>query len=144
MIRAYAVGVVFTGLVLFPVFLDSSRDSYPLSNYPMFSHRIDPVNDVSAVIGRGSDGNRQLLSPQLIGNSDEVMIVLRTVNNAIRAGGGATATLCNAVAGRVWAEGHTSIVRIEVVTERYDTIAWFSGDKEPIATTVHATCEVGS
>jgi hypothetical protein len=136
--RAFAVvaGVVFGALVLFPAV--RGTDSYPLSNYPMFSHSIDAVNDVNAVIGREADGTRRRLSPRAVGGADEVMLALQTVNDAI--GSGTTAELCAAVADRL--AGNEDIATVEVVTERFDTVAWFGGDEEPLSSRVHAGCRV--
>ncbi len=135
---ALVVSVGFAVAVLSPLTRDA--DSYPLSNYPMFSHRIDAVNDVRTVIGRDRDGARRLLSPQLIADSDEVMIALQTVYDAI--GGGAADDLCATVADRL--DDAAGISRVEVVTERYDTVAWFRGERDPLSVRVHAACEVGA
>ena len=32
------------------------------------------------------------------------------------------------------------LVRLEVVTVRYDAIVWFDGDRQPLERTVHAAC----
>ena len=50
-----------------------------------------------------------------------------------------TDELCAEIAGRVDA-GRT----LEVVTETYDTIAWFDGDETPTDRVVHATCPAGT
>lgn len=141
---AVVVSLVFAVAVLSPIFRSPPRDSYPLSNYPMFSHRIDAVNDVSAVIGREADGTRRLLSPQIIADSDEVMIALQSVNDAIGGGDRATAALCETVAGRLFDGSGAEIALVEVVTERYDTVAWFRGERDPISARVLASCEVGT
>ena len=39
------------------------------------------------------------------------------------------------------AEAPGAVVAVEIVTETYDVIAYFDGDREPLARTVHARCE---
>ncbi len=143
MSRGYALAVtlLFGAAVLSPLFRSPPRDSYPLSNYPMFSDRLESVNDVRTAVGLGPDGERELLSPRLIGGSDEVMMAVQTVGDAVRAG--TTAELCHTIASRVARAGYPLAV-VEVVTERHDSVDYFRGRDLPLATEVHARCEVPS
>jgi hypothetical protein len=126
-----AAVVVVVGLV--PLALD--RDSYPLSTYPMFSNRRSTAESVdTAVLIR--DGKLRRLSPSLIADTDEVILAAATVKRAIAAG--TAATLCTEIAERVGGRGE-----IEVVTERFDSVRWYEGDKEPLSRTVHARCPSG-
>ena len=136
---AIAVTVLFGAAVLSPLLRSPPRDSYPLSNYPMFSGRIDEVNDVPTVIGRTPDGERTLLSPLAISGSDEVMQALTDVGNAVRRGTAAAEDFCADVADRVAGK---DLATLEVVTETYNTIDYFRGSETPLDTTLHATCEV--
>ena len=141
--RAPAVlfSAVMAVAVLFPIAGDRS-DSFPLSSYPMFSGNLEGVNDVRTVVGRTADGTRVTLSPEAISGSDEVMLAAADVGRAVAAGPAATAALCGDVAHRVGTRGPRDVVTIEVVTERYDAIAYFGGDEEPAALTVHSSCRV--
>ncbi len=141
---AASVSFLFAVAVLSPLMRNPARDSFPLSDYPMFSQRLSPTNSIDAVIGRDRSGARHLLSPQFIADSDEVMIALGTLMGIIDAGEAAARDLCLSVAERVAHDNDDGIARIEVVTERYDTLAWFRGDRDPVAVTLHADCEVGS
>ena len=139
-VYAIAVTVLFAGAVLSPLFRDPPRDSYPLSNYPMFSHRIDAENDVRIAIGYTAGGDRELLSPRLISDSDEVMQAVQDVGDAVAAG--TSDELCRAIAARVAGSGRSELVTVAVVTELHNSVGYFRGAEEPLAATVHAECPV--
>ncbi len=136
---ALVFSVVLAAAVVSPLFRSPPRDSFPLSSYPMFSGRLQAVNNVSTIVGRTADGSRKLLSPLVISGSDEVMQALIDVSLAVYTGDAATASLCAAAADRV---SDDEVVALEVITERYDAVGFFSGAEEPLATSVHATCGV--
>ena len=140
--RVYAVvlSVVFGAAVLSPLFRSPPRDSYPLSNYPMFSHRIEAENDVRTAVGFTGTGERELLSPLLISDSDEVMQAVQDVGDAVAAG--TTEALCFDVAARVADSDRNELVSVAVVTERHDSVEYFRGAEDPLAVTVHAECGV--
>jgi hypothetical protein len=48
---------------------------------------------------------------------------------------GTADVLCREIAERVDRAGE-----VEVVTEQYDSVRWYQGDKTPLNRTVHATC----
>ena len=49
--------------------------------------------------------------------------------------------LCTEIAGRVgWRAADAAAV--EVVTERYDAVRWFDGERTPVERVVHARCPV--
>jgi hypothetical protein len=114
----------------------SDRDSFPLSNYPMFSYDRGRVTALDTAVGVTADGTQERLSPEVIAGGYEVVHASQTVSKAIRAGD--AAGLCGEVAARAAGDG---LVRIEVVTETYDTIRWFDGDETPLRRVVHASCE---
>jgi hypothetical protein len=131
----YAVATVAVAAVALPGFSD--RDSFPLSNYPMFSYDVGRVRAIDTAVGVSPGGTYERLSPELIAGGYEVIHASKTVTKAIRAGD--AAALCAEIAAR--AEGE-SLRAVQVVTETYDTIAWFEGDQTPLARAVHAECEV--
>jgi len=138
--RVGLIAAALAGIVLAPALLSTRYDSYPLSTYPMFAGDREQVAPVSTVIA--VDGHRtERLSSQLIGASDEPMLAAETVVHAIR--DGESDALCREVAARA-AGGDLNGWTLEVVTERYDTSAWFDGRRDPIDRTVYAHCEVGS
>ena len=133
------LSVGLAAAVMSPLLRSPPRDSFPLSSYPMFSRRIEAVNGVSTIVGLTGDGSRKTLSPLVISGSDEVTQALVDVGLAVNTGDTATASLCEAAAARVTDE---DVVTLEVITERYDAVEFFSGAKAPLATSVHATCRV--
>ncbi len=139
---AVVVSVVFAAAVVSPLFRSPPRDSYPLSNYPMFSQRLEAVNDVRTAVGRDATGERELLSPLLIAGSDEVMMAVQDVGDAVRAG--EADALCRDIATRVAGSGRDHLAAVEVVTERHHAIDYFRGARDPLGAEVHARCEVPS
>jgi hypothetical protein len=131
---AVAAVVVIVGVV--PVLLD--RDSYPLSTYPMFATRRTAASSFNTAVAVGDELQR--LSPEVIAATDEVIQAAATVSDAIARG--ETAALCRDIAGRVAAGGPDGATSIEVVTERFDAVAWYDGDRRPLDRVVHARCPV--
>jgi hypothetical protein len=130
----YALGGLAVAAVALPGFTD--KDSFPLSNYPMFSYDLGRVRPIDTAVGVTDDGEQERLSPEVIAGGYEVIHASRTVSKAIRAGD--ADALCNEIATRAG----TEFTRIEVVTETYDTVRWFGGDETPLDRVVHASCEV--
>lgn len=131
-----AVSVLAVAAVLSPALHE--RDGYPLSTYPMFSHDRGQVAVIDTAVGRDVNGARHRLNPSVIAGGIEVIRAAVTVSRSIRVGD--TAALCAEIAAR--ARGREGIVRIEVVSETHDVVAFFEVSKEPLAVQVHASCEV--
>jgi hypothetical protein len=141
--RGVVAAVIAAVLVLAPVFRQPARDSFPLSNYPMFANDRGPVTLVNTVLGVDRDGELHTLSPEIIGGSDEVILAASTVTRAIR--GGTTDHLCRSAADRADpGAGDGELILLRVVTHRYDTVDYLQGDREPIDETIHAECEVAA
>jgi len=135
--RAWAaagLAVVVVGAV--PFVLD--RDSFPLSTFPMFAADIDRTQSVDTAVGVGTDGAVIRLTPAEIGGTTVVNQAASVVTTAIV--GGRASELCATIAGRL--AGGSGPVAVEVVTERYDAVRWFDGDRTPIERVVHARCPV--
>ena len=131
--RAWLVVAAVVGVLgVVPVVLD--RDSYPISTYPMFSHRRTTTETVDTAI-LVEAGQVRRLSPSTIAATDEVILAAATVSNAIA--GGTADVLCAEIAARVDPPGE-----IQVVTEQFDSVRWYEGDKEPLMRVVHASCTV--
>lgn len=141
--RAWAVALVagVSAAVLWPVVRQPPRDSFPLSTYPMFSFPRQPVVDIDVVMGVTADGDDVRLGPELIADTDEVIQAGALVRRAVAGGQDASGSLCATVADRV-AGSSVGADRIEVRTDRYDAVAWFQGDEEPLTSTLRATCPV--
>jgi hypothetical protein len=132
--RVVGVGcVVLLAAMAWPAFNPDEADSLPFSNYPMFARQRSAVSRIDTAIRVDADGTRRALNAYQVGGTDQPVQAFRTVQQAIRTA--RTPELCSEIARR-FASG----VTIEVVSEEYDAIAWFDGDREPISREVHASC----
>ncbi|NDB05953.1 MAG: hypothetical protein EBX95_09460, partial [Acidimicrobiia bacterium] len=102
------------------------------STYPMFSSRRSTTETVDTAVAI-FDGGIERLTPLQIAGTDEVIIAARTVSIAIE--GGTADELCREILDRV-----DGADRVEVITERFDALRWYEGDREPLQRTVHASC----
>lgn len=131
----FSLGLI--GAVLWPIvqnWRETPRDNFPLSYYPMFSHRRGKRASVTHLLGLDAAGRRIPIAYGLIGPGgfNQVRRQLRTV---VERGG--AAALCQEVAPRVRA-AHPEIVTLRVVTGTYTLHRFFGGDREPRAEEVHA------
>jgi hypothetical protein len=129
----YGITIVAIAAVALPGLTDD--DSFPLSNYPMFSYDRGRVTSFDTAVGITEDGEIERLSPSIIAGGYEVIHAAETVTKAVQSG--EAADLCDEIARRAGDDYD----RIEVVTETYDTVRWFDGDETPIRRVLHATCE---
>jgi hypothetical protein len=102
----------------------------------MFSTNRSSAESVDTAVLVRADGGVERLDPVAIAATDEPIIATVVVGNAIAAG--TADLLCADIAGRVDAPGGT----VEVVTETFDAVRWYQGDRDPLQRTVHATCPV--
>ena len=143
-VRAYVVGAVMVLLVAWPFTWATHHDSFPLSNYPMFSFPRHRVEDLSSVIVQMPDGEIKRLSSHLISGSSETTLASVTVINAINRGDGGTGELCNQVAQRLEGKPDLAGGQVLVVTERWDVVDYLQGGRTPQDRTVYAQCAVPS
>lgn len=139
-VAVFSVGLLLA--MLWPIMRDPPRDGFPLSNYPMFSHgRRSAESEIVHVVGWSREGRHRPVPPELLG-TEEVMQAHQTVRVAIRRGH--ARDLCQRTAERVHADpGYADLEHLEVRTDTYDAIAYFTGDTKPRATRIHARCPVG-
>lgn len=142
---ALSTAVVVALVVCWPVLAHPDRDGFPLSTYPMFSSRRTTTEPLSTVVGIDAAGAQRWLDPRLLNGTREVVQAAAVISDEIRSG--QAARLCTEVADRVEDRQHGDavadrVVRLEVVTVRYDAVDWFGGDHQPLERTVHATCPV--
>ena len=140
-LAAIVVSVVVAIVVTQPAFRSPPRDSYPLSNYPMFANELGTIADANTVVGITAAGEERKLSPRLIARTDEVIQAEGFVYSQLASGN--ADGLCRDVAARTADRGPDDVVAIEVVTRRQDSVAYWQGDRNP-EVTVHARCEVVS
>jgi hypothetical protein len=137
---AYVVSAAVLVAVAYPLTWDARDDSFPLSTYPMFSGRQSSRAKISHAVGLTEQGERVILPPEAVAN-DEVIQAYETVRQAISQGGDSTAALCDDAAG--WAADHKSgVVSVIVVTDAFDAVEYFNGEREPSSSSVHAECGV--
>jgi hypothetical protein len=129
-----AVTVAVAVVVASPAIRD--RDSFPLSTYPIYAHARGRIATFDTAIGVDESGLVERLSLQTIARTDDPLIASSFVADAVRAGD--ADELCGEIASRAG----SGVVRIEVVSERHDTIEWLRGEDSLRDRTVHATCEV--
>ena len=135
------LSLALIGLSLWPLFRSPPQDSYPFSNYPMFARKKGhPL--VHRVVGITASGERVRIPPEMIAN-DEVMQAYRTIRLAVIKGRKRTAQLCRVTADTIRrTKAMPEVRRLEVLTDRYDSIRYFSGDTKPMKTRTHSRCRV--
>jgi hypothetical protein len=116
------------------------RDSFPLSTFPMFSDQRTSSETVDTAVAV-ADQREWRLDPERIAGTDEVILAAGTVSTAIYEG--KAGQLCAEIAWRVSRAGPSAATAVEVITERYDAVRWFAGDRTPLGRAVHARCPVG-
>jgi hypothetical protein len=136
---SYGLGALLVLAVLWPMTGDPRGDSFPFSTYPMFSGRQSPEVTVPHAIAVSAGGERSVLPPEAVAN-DEVMQAFETLRQAVGAGAEATDRLCARAAD--WAAGRTEAGRVQIVSDTFDAVRYFEGERAPLATRVHSTCEV--
>jgi hypothetical protein len=136
------VTVVTIVAVLSPLARTPSTDSFPLSNYPMFSNNREPTADIALAVGVAPSGATTSLSPELISGTVEVIVAGSILSQAVRAGIEEAAKLCRVIAERVATANRGDTTAVEIRVERYDAVAWFAGDHTPSKISVVATCDV--
>lgn len=135
-----AVTVAAVIAVLLPLGRSFERDSFPLSNYPMFTHDPAAVSGFVRAIGVTADGTDVVLSPELTGGTVEVVHAAQTLTTALRQG--RADELCVEIADRVAASGR-DLVHVLIVTDRYDIVdAMRSDQPEPVGRDEHVACAV--
>lgn len=140
--RAYLISVVLAGAVALPLVGLVQDDSFPVSTYPMFAARRTAEVTISHAVAVDVDGTRRAVSPGAVANL-EVMQAFETVRQAVRQGPAATQRLCERIATRLAGDGARA-ARVEIVSERYDAVAYFEGHQEPLRRQRHASCEVAA
>lgn len=141
--RAWALGFGTALLVLVLLPLATRSDSFPLSDYPMFSrHREDASARVTHVVAHSRAGNHRPVPPRMLGTK-EIMQAHQTALVAAKDAETA-ADLCARVAANVADAGDawSDVDRLELRADRYDAVAYWQGEREPMRSHVYASCAV--
>jgi hypothetical protein len=134
------VTAAVVGALVAPVALD--RDSLPLSTYPMYSRARGAEVTLPTAQAIDADGRTTPLTLEVIGGSDDPLIVAGELRAAIRSD--AADERCVEVAERAasWSDLPDTTITIEIVTERHDVVARASDEPSLLERTVYASCEV--
>ncbi|HUS43641.1 MAG TPA: hypothetical protein VMY16_13340 [Ilumatobacteraceae bacterium] len=134
------ITAAFVGVLVAPVVLN--EDGFPLSTYPMYSRSRGAVVTFVTAQGIDANGETTALTLEVIGDSDDPLIVAGELRDAIR--DGRAQQRCDEIAARAadWGRLPPRTAAIEVVTERHDVVAQVEGTPSVLARTVHAACEV--
>src|SRR5687767_4313020 len=84
-LRAYLVTLPLLTAVLLPLGWPRGRDDFPMSSYPMFTHKRAQVMDVVHVLAVTANGENQPVSPDYVANG-AVMQAAATIRRAIADG----------------------------------------------------------
>jgi hypothetical protein len=136
------VTAAVVGALVAPVVLD--RDSFPLSTYPMYSRTRGDTLTLATAQAVDAAGEISRLTLDVIGDSDDPLIVAGELRDAI--GDGRSAQRCEEIAARAvdWSGLAPGTLGIEVVTERHDVVVRVGGGDSLLERTVHASCELPS
>lgn len=145
MTREALFAIVFSGAMIFavvsPAFRDPPADSFPLSDYPMFSHgRPSPMFTLTHALGVDSGGRLTPLEPLVSSGNREVLQSMVTLEHGVHHG---APRFCEEIAARVAADDDLDgVVSVELATDTWDTVAYFDEDAPSQEHRVHARCEV--
>ena len=132
------VGIVVVAAMLYP--LIPNEDSYPLSNYPMFSSNKPAVAKVFHVVGFSSGGRHRPIAPEFLG-TDEIMQAFQTVRIAARGGRDRAEALCRRVLEALESrQDARDLTHLEVRIDSFDTVAYWKGERTPVKSRVVARC----
>lgn len=145
-IRAYTLALLVLGAMALPALRAPDDDAFPLSTYPMFSHRRGRTNAVTSAVAVAPDGSEVKVPPSYVANA-ETMQAFYTLARAVRGGPESAAALCEQIAERVPHASDPALahaVRIELIAERVDAIDYLAGRAKPFDRVVHARCPVAA
>lgn len=138
------VASVIVGLMFWPIVGKRSRDSFPLSTYPMFTsdRARASVYRLLAVDESGDLSRAAAIEPRYVAG-DEVLLAAMTIRRAARRGRPARMRLCREVARTlVGANAHLGATRIVLVKETHDSLAYFVDGPEAGERKVLAGCPI--
>jgi len=141
LIYTIIIGLFCLGAMISPVFKEPPRDSFPLSDYPMFS-TVREAAFLQVALGVDGEGMETRLPPRLVANN-EVMQAAQTLRRAVY--GNRSRALCREIAERVAASSaHAGLERVRIESRLFDPARYFSepGGDEPTQRRRHAECRI--
>ena len=131
--------VALIALTLAPGF--GEKDSFPLSNYPMFS-TAQPYPWIHVVVARDAQGEQRPIPPPLVANA-EVMQAAQTIALAVKRK--QAKSLCERVAARIADEDEWAFaVEVEVQSRQFDPLTYFTSPegRKPLKVRKRGRCPV--
>jgi hypothetical protein len=140
-IGVYGFSATLWILVAWPAFRSPPKDSFPLSDYPMFSHTRPERMEITHALGVLTTGSRIPLSPSVTAGTWEVLQSMAVIRDATFGGPVRRGAFCNAVADRVRDDPDLNgVIAVELATSTYDTIRYFEEGAQPVRRIVHHRC----
>jgi hypothetical protein len=125
-----------------PGFLPREWDSFPLSNYPMFSKVRNRVETLPRALSVHKDGTQHVLSPRVFG-TDNTMQAISMLSRAVRQGDQALQALCRQLARHPDLQDPTSFIEeVQIVLATYDVLQVFESAAPAIAQQTLTRCQV--
>lgn len=127
-VYAWVVSAAVLAAVLWPLTWGATRDSFPLSSYPMFArNRRSAVLSAVYAVATDADGERRYVPPDLVANR-EVLQARAVLDRAARGGKKGAMTLCREVASRIAAQSggpFSGAAWVSIIRGRHDAGAYF-------------------
>lgn len=140
---AFTWGLGLVLVVASPMVRDPLADGFPLSTFPMFAEPLTQPAFYSAE-GVRPDRSRVMIPPEMIANG-AAMQAVQTLQGAHAQGSKALRQLCERVAKQAPQNPKLlEVQRIEIVSARYDPIAYFVSGPAPSERDVLHKCRVRS
>jgi len=135
------------GSIMWPLTWPVDRDSFPLSNYPMFAWpRLTTLCTLAVVYGVNGRTRRELLPPKALGRAPSVSAALdanRQLELLLLGDPGLLEPFCEKIAANVARDPELGWARqVEIVRNEYDSLTYHAGVKEPDRSITFATCPV--
>ena len=135
----WGLGVVL--VTASPLLRNPLADGFPLSTFPMFAKPLEQPTFYSAE-GVRPDRSRVMVSPELIANGAAMQSV-QTLQSAHAQGKNTLRQLCERIAKQARQDAKLDRVqRIEIVSTRYDPVAYFVSGPAPLEREVLHKCRV--
>jgi hypothetical protein len=140
---AFTWGLGLALVAASPILRHPLDDGFPLSTFPMFA---EPLTEPAFYSAEGvrRDRSRVMVPPEIIANG-AAMQAVQTLQGAHGQGRRALRQLCERIARQVPQDPKLrDVQRVEIVTARYDPIAYFVSGPAPVERDVLHKCRVRS
>jgi len=138
---AYGVSAAFIAAMLYPLSYAGRKDSFPLSDFPMFARgKKKPTLTQDFAVAFDAKGNRKAIPPELVANA-EVLLAQATIRRAVRGGPDARRRFCVEIAERLAGESAYDAWReVRVMRGTYDAVKYLTGEDKSGKEKLWARC----